>query len=285
MFIPGGIHLNVGFVGTGSMGSILIQAFIQSGALNPEQMLIINRTISKAERLAEQYPGLRVAATPAQLALECQVVFICVKPMEYKSVIDAISPYMTPSHIVVSITSPVLIRHLEELLPCKIVKIIPSISNYVLSGATLFMCNDRVTPEEDLWFENLLSHIGSPIRISEQFTRVSSDLSSCGPAFLAYFVQRFVDAAVDETGISPEEASMLACEMVLGTGKLLTTGGFTPAGLQKRVAVPGGITAEALKVLEQELDEVFHRLIRTTHSKFEEDLGKVEGKLLGQNVE
>ncbi|MCZ8518674.1 MULTISPECIES: late competence protein ComER [Paenibacillus] len=277
--------MRVGFIGTGSMGSVLIEAFIRSGALNPEQITATNRTLAKAELLAEKYPGLEVARSNKEAALGVDLLFLCVKPSEFKSVIDEIQDHALPGQIVISITSPVLIRHLEELLPSKIAKVIPSITNYVLSGATLCIYGDRLTPEDKDLLENLFSHVSAPIRVSEQYTRISSDLSSCGPAFLAYFVQKFVEAAVDTTGISEEEATQLASEMTLGTGKLLTTGGFSPAQLQKRVAVPGGITAEGLRLMEKELCGVFYDLIRTTHSKYEEDLEKVEARFFGTRVD
>ncbi|TVY09061.1 late competence protein ComER [Paenibacillus cremeus] len=277
--------MRVGFIGTGSMGSILIEAFIQSGALNPEQIVATNRTISKAERLAETYAGLQVARSNMEVASLSDLLFLCIKPSEFKAVLDDIANSVDSSKLIVSITSPVLIRHLEELLPCKIAKVIPSITNYVLSGATLCIYGDRFTPEDKELLENMLSHISAPIRVSEQYTRISSDLSSCGPAFLAYFVQKFVEAAVAETGISEEEATQLASEMTLGTGKLLTTGGFSPASLQKRVSVPGGITAEGLRIMEKELCGVFYDLIRTTHSKYEEEVEKVEARLFGTQVD
>ncbi|MCD1258452.1 late competence protein ComER [Paenibacillus athensensis] len=266
--------MKAGFIGTGSMGSVLIEAFIHSGAFNPEQMIAANRTISKVERLAETYPGLQVARSNQQVAVESDLIFLCVKPSEFKKVIDEIKPYVLPEHIVVSITSPILLKHLEGLLPAKISKIIPSITNYVLSGATLCIHGDRMQPEDKELLENILTHISSPIRIAESHTRISSDLSSCGPAFLAYFIQSFIDAAVAETGISAEEATTLAAEMTLGTGKLLTTGGFNPVQLQKRVSVPGGITAQGLLIMEEELSGMFARLIHATHAKYEEDLEK-----------
>ncbi|CAG7634832.1 late competence protein ComER [Paenibacillus allorhizosphaerae] len=277
--------MRVGMIGTGSMGSVLIEAFIRSGALNPDQMLVTNRTISKAELLADSYPGLQVALSNKEVASLTELLFICVKPLEFKTVIEEIRADISPSKLLISITSPVLLRHLEDQLPCKIAKVIPSITNYVLSGATLCIYSDRCMPEDKERLENLLSHISSPLRVSEQFTRISSDLSSCGPAFLAYFIQKFVEAAVEETGISEEEATVLASEMLLGTGKLLTTGGFTPASLQKRVAVPGGITAEGLRLMEKELHGVFHDLIRTTHAKYNEDVEKVESRLFGTKVD
>ncbi|NOU95507.1 late competence protein ComER [Paenibacillus sp. LMG 31456] len=277
--------MRVGFIGTGSMGSILIEAFIQSGALNPEQIVATNRTISKVERLAATYSGLKVARSNIDVVRHCDILFLCVKPTEFKTVIDDIKIEASPEQIIVSITSPVLIRQLEDLLPSKIAKIIPSITNFVFSGATLCVYSDRMADEDIELLENLLSHISAPIRISEANTRISSDLSSCGPAFLAFFIQKFIDASVEETGISREEATQLASEMTLGTGKLLTTGGFSPEALQKSVAVPGGITAEGLHMMEKELRGLFNNLIHTTHAKYEEDLEKVETRFFGTKVE
>lgn len=277
--------MKVGFIGTGSMGSILVEAFIQSGALDPEQILVVNRTVSKAKCLAESYPGMTVALSPADIMKDCGIVFICVRPGEYKNVLDEAGCYATAAQIVVSITSPVLIRHLESQLDCKIAKIIPSITNYVLSGAALCMYSDRMTAEDKEMLENLLSHISAPIRVSEKFTRISSDISSCGPAFLAFFVECFIQAAAEETGISEEEATALASEMVLGTGKLLTTGGLTPSTLRKRVTVPGGITEAALNLLSTELKGVFNKLIQATHAKYAEDLEKVEAKFAAPETE
>ncbi|MGG1516238.1 late competence protein ComER [Paenibacillus oryzisoli] len=268
--------MKAGFIGTGSMGSILIEAFIHSGAFNPEQIIAGNRTIRKAQLLAETYPGLQVAETNREIVQQSDIIFLCVKPSEYKKVIDEIKEDVHSSHYLISITSPVLIKHLEGLLPAKISKIIPSITNYVLSGATLCIHGNRMQPEDKEWLENIFTHISTPIRVSENYTRISSDLSSCGPAFLASFIQAFIDAAVEETGISAEEATLLASEMTLGTGKLLTTGGFTPAALQKRVSVPGGITAEGLRILDKELAGVFSQVICATHAKYEEDIEKAE---------
>lgn len=72
------------------------------------------------------------------------------------------------------------------------------------------------------------------------------------------------------------ELCALAGEMIIGTGKLLTEGGMTPAELQARVAVPGGITAEALALLDISLHSVFPELIQVTHNKYEEDMQKID---------
>jgi competence protein ComER len=144
-----------------------------------------------------------------------------------------------------------------------------------MGGATLCIYGERMLPEDRLMIERMLAHISEPIRVSENFTRITSDISSCGPAFFACLLQKFIRAAVEETGFPYADANRLACEMLLGTGKLLTAGGFTPGELQKRVAVPGGITAEGLRLLDQKLEGVFNQLIQITHAKFAEDVAKV----------
>jgi competence protein ComER len=268
--------MNVSFIGTGSMGGTLIESFVRSGALLPGQITITNRTFDKAEQLASRYPGMRAVRTNAEAALGSDLVFLCIKPLDFKSVVDEIKASIQPEQMIVSITSPVLLAHLEEWLPCKIAKVIPSITNMMLSGASLCIYGSRLDAIDQAMLEGLLSHISEPIRIEEQYTRVVSDLSSCGPAFMAFLLQRFVDAAVLETGIDRIDAIRLAGNMLLGTGLLLTEGGMTPETLQARVSVPGGITATALLQLESELDGVFERLIQTTHAKFREDLEKVD---------
>lgn len=268
--------MRVGFIGTGSMGSTLVEALIRSGALRPEQITVSNRTRAKAELLASLHPGIRIAATNAAAAAGHDLVFLCVKPLDFKRVIDEIKASMQPNQMIVSITSPVLLAHLEEWLPCKIAKVIPSITNLMLSGATLCIYGSRIAAEDAAKLETLLAHISEPIRIEEQYTRIVSDLSSCGPAFMAFVLQRFVDSAVEETGIDRDDAVKLAANMLLGTGLLLTRGEMTPETLQARVSVPGGITAKALGQLDVELDGVFNRVIHTTHAKFREDVEKVD---------
>ena len=276
--------MKVGFIGTGSMGSILIEALIVSKALNPEQILAANRSRDKVLKLADRFPAIQVAYDNGEIARECEIVFICVKPHEYKRVIEDIRPFAHEQQIVVSITSPVLIKHLEDQLPCKIAKIIPSITNYALSGASLCMYSERMNTKDRHKLETMLSKMSKPHHIEERFTRITSDLSSCGPAFLCYFTEQFVKAAVEMTGISQNEANKLVCDMMYGTAKLLKEKDFTPASLQERVRVPGGITAEGLDLMQSYMNGMFVRLIHATHDKYNNDLAKVESLFYGQKA-
>src|SRR5690606_37470767 len=46
----------VGFIGIGTMGGMLIDAFLRAGTFRPEQVFIHNRTPQKAHMMAQKYP-------------------------------------------------------------------------------------------------------------------------------------------------------------------------------------------------------------------------------------
>lgn len=276
--------MKVGFIGTGSMGSLLVDAFVRSGAIDAADIVVANRTFHKAERLAAQHPGVTAVSSNRELLQRCDSFFLCIKPSEFKTVFKELQPYAREDQIAVSITSPILISHLEDQLPCRIAKVIPSITNGVLSGVSLCMFGSRMSVPDCCLLEGLLSRISEPLLIDEQYTRVVSDLSSCGPAFIAFLAQKLIDAAVEVTGIDPDEAVAITSAMLLGTGKLLTEGGMTPNDLIRRVSVPGGITQQGLQVLQKETDGMFQKLIRTTHEKYREDVEKVQADLYGEEV-
>lgn len=270
--------MRIGFIGAGSMGSLLMGAFIRSGALQPTQIVASSRTHSKLSSLAERYPGLQLASSNRGAVMGSDFVVLCVKPMDYRRVIEEIASSLTPDQIVISITSPVKLSQLEELLPCKVAKIIPSVVNGVGSGATLFMWGSRLSAGDREELLRLFSSISRPIEIEEEEVRAASDLSSCGPAFLAYLLDEFILAAVS-MGMDRQTATSLASEMMLGTARLLLEYPCSPAELQAKVTVPGGITEAALDVLRKSTRGAFIDVLNTTHEKFAEDLDRVESSL------
>jgi competence protein ComER len=267
------------------MGGLLIEAFVHSGALRPDQITAHSRTRSKTDALASNYPGLQSVESNGQVAQISDIIFICVKPMEFKPVLEEIGELLPAHKLVVSITSPVSIAQLEDKLDCKIAKVIPSITNRLSNGTTLCMYGERMSEADKQQLEQLLEYIGKPLRISEHHVRIASDLSSCGPAFLAYFLEKLAEAASEQAGLPREQADELVAQMALGTGRLLTDGGMSAQELQARVAVPGGITAEALRMLAGELDGVFQRLIHITHAKYYEDIDKLKMQFADQEDE
>lgn len=268
--------MNIGFIGTGNMGRILIDAFIESKAVHPSQLIITNRTKNKAKMIQKQHREIQLGDCAEEVVRSSQLIFVCVKPLDIHPLLIKIKPLLTQEHCIVSITSPISVEQLESIVPTQVARIIPSITNRALSGVSLMTYGNHCSAFYQNYLTNLFSSMSKTVSIPQNITRVSSDIVSCGPAFFSFLLQRFIDAAVQETEISKEEATIMASDMIIGMGKLLEKEIFTLPTLQEKVCVKGGVTGEGIKVLEAELGDMFVHLFQKTHEKFDEDIELVE---------
>jgi competence protein ComER len=274
--VKGGEKMKIGVIGTGNMGTILIEALLEAKAVSPADLTITNRTLSKAFSLKDKYDGISVADSAEQVAREADAIFVCVKPLEFHQVITAIKPFINSSQCVISITSPVSVRQLEFMLDCSCARFIPSITNRALSGVSLLSFGERSCPA---WIEtltDLASRISTPVRIENEITRVASDIVSCGPAFFSYLARSFIDGACKTTKIDEETATLLTEKMLVGLGDLLKKEIYTLPSLQEKVCVKGGITGEGIKALEAGVGDMFQQLFHATHGKFGQEVEKIE---------
>jgi len=268
--------VNIGFIGTGNMGRILIEALIESKAAHPSTITMTNRTIQKAYHIKKLYPELRVVPHAQDVVNEADLIFICVKPLDIHPLITQLQSSLTPRHGIISITSPLSVEQLEEIATPEVARAIPSITNRALSGVSLLTFGGKSTLAFQHKVQSLLSHISKPIAIDQSVTRVASDIVSCGPAFFSFLLQRFIQAAVKETDITEEQATILTSEMVVGMGKLLEKNIFTLPTLQEKVCVKGGVTGEGIKALEAGVGEMFEHVFQNTHEKYYEDIEKIK---------
>ena len=266
----------IGIIGTGSMGTMLIEAFLEAEAVQEHKIVIYNRSKEKAIRLKETFPQINISSSAQTLAAKADIVFICVKPLQIPDLLENIKSSLTASTLLVSITSPINVEVIESQVPCKVARAIPSLINQTLSGPSLLSFGDRCTDLDREQLTQLLRHISEPLEIKEEITRVSSDIASCGPAFFSYLTQSFIDAAVRQTAISEAEATELATNMLIGLGKLFEQERFTLTSLQERICVPGGITGEGIDVLRNETGQMFDHLFQRTHRKYYKEQKHIE---------
>ncbi|WP_109430785.1 pyrroline-5-carboxylate reductase dimerization domain-containing protein [Sulfoacidibacillus thermotolerans] len=262
----GGVIVHIGIIGTGHMGGMLATAFCEAGTAH---LFIHNRTKRKAQRLEDQFPmSITLCDDSESVVEQADVTFLCTNAKDLPSVLTSIRTKVQPHQYIISINSHYTLRDLEAQLPCKVAKVIPSITQTVRSGILLFMPGNRLTHEDEEQLLALLRRIGEPHLIEETQTRVYSDLTSCGPAFIAYWLLQFTDAA-KQHGVPEPIAQHLLAAMAEGVGRLITEKQMTLQEIITRVAVPGGITEAGLHVLEATEKNLFIRVLEATQRKQE----------------
>lgn len=260
--------MSVGFIGMGNMGQMLVAALARSGALRPGEIVISSRSPAKLSQAADRVPGLQVAYTNREVARRCQTLFLCVKPGETQAVLDEIGPYISGEHLLVIINNTLLISMIERRLPARVAKVIPSVVQKIGKGASLLAFGSRCTPEDHALLMRLMNAISQPYVITEEQARVASDLTSCGPAFMAYICRAMAEAARHyQPDLAPEVVEAMIRETARATCELMEQTGFTFDDVIARVSTPGGVTADGIAVLDELLSGVWEQVIETTIRK------------------
>lgn len=254
--------MRIGCIGTGSIGSMLVEALSSKLPESPD-FVACNRSREKISALIRRVPRVVAVATAAEVAQRAEVLFICVKQNDLDPVIEQIRPFLSPDHILLITISTFSVEAVENRIPAKVGKLIPSITQLAGGGVILTHYGPRMTPEDRAAIDRLLSAIGTPVPIADGQIRIYADLTSCGPAFLAALLQAFVRAAAQTGRIRASSAEELLRLTWIGVARLFEQG-WTAEEIRRRVAVPGGVTESGLAILDKRAEALFQEVFAAT---------------------
>lgn len=267
----------IGFIGYGSMGSMIIEGFLSSNVIKPYEIIVSNRTKSKLEDIKKEYPEIEITDNNAYLAEKCREIFIFVGTSAVKEVIEEMKDELSGDSHITYIAAALTMENVKGAFPGKISKIIPSLTSKVNEGVSLICHNEKVTEKEADFVNNLFSSISDVKIIEEENFEAGSDLTSCAPAFIAEIFMKFAEAGAKNSNFTPQETEDMVIKTLYGTAKLLYEGNMGFEEVISRVATKGGITEEGVKILEKELPDTFNELLKTTsakHKKIKEELNE-----------
>ena len=259
--------MNTGFVGIGSIGGMLARALLRRRALAPETVWVANRSRAKLDELAAEFPDLHLA-TNRQLPAKCDLIFLCVGAGDTAEVLAQMDPELYPGQVLVTTAGAIPLRALEDRVPCRVAKLIPSITQEIGAGVALLMYGSRITAADHKLLEEMLGHISHPVVIAESQARPAIGLTSGGPALIAYLLQSWAEEAVrNNRELSPELAQSLVMETASATLRLMAEAKMTPQEVIRRVAVPGGMTALSIEVLSRYVPQAWQAVFTETAQK------------------
>ncbi|WP_298668523.1 pyrroline-5-carboxylate reductase [uncultured Methanofollis sp.] len=256
----------IGIIGTGSMGGMLVRSFVGSGAVRPDAIVASNRTAAKRRALAAE-TGIRCGRDNREVAGGADVVFLCVRPSEVRGVLCELRDELSPEKVLVSIAAGVLLEDLQAWTEARVVRVIPALTSEVLKGASLVAFGERATEEDRETVLALLNAIGRAVEVEERDIEALTLLTSCGPAFVAALMEEMAAAAVRQGGVRPDLAKLLVKETLMGTAGLIEESDF--GRLIARVATPGGVTEKGVAVIRERGPGMFDGMMRAALGKKE----------------
>jgi pyrroline-5-carboxylate reductase len=257
-----------GFIGTGSMGSMLIRKIIGTGLVAPGRISASSKSGISARALAGM---TSITAEPSNrtVAGNADILFICVKPLEVRGVLGEIKDVLNRDALLVSIAGCVSLDNLRDWTGDTVhcVRVIPSVTAEEYAGISLVAWGPGVNAEEKNLVLGLLNAISKAVEIEERDFDLYTNLTSCGPALIVAMMREFAGGASRTGTIPPELAEYLVKETMIGTARILGSEQVTFDNVIGRVATKGGSTEEGVKVLQARLPEVMDEVLLALDAK------------------
>lgn len=232
------------------MGLTYAEGMADSPFLNRRKLMIYDISVECRNRLEKEgrfevYDQLKNSLPKAD------VVFIAVKPYHCESLFESMKDHVAPQQIFVSLMAGVNIAQMQNSLGVqKVIRTMPNLPAKVGKGVTSYTESEAVSRVERIMVRNLLDTTGVSIHVeSENFIDASTGISGSGPAYVFYFMQSMLEAAL-KMGFSPNDSHVLVSQTFEGAVALFNDSDLSPEKWMDKVASKGGTTRAALDSMD-----------------------------------
>ena len=266
--------MNIGIIGYGSMGSMLVEKLSKN---KDNRLYVYNRTIEKLKSLP---PEIYICSSNSDLASKVDVVIMCVRPFDIKLVLYEIAESVRADTLIVSLNGSVSFASMEKIINHKMAKVIPSLTAEIEKSQTLVCFNEKAGEDDKTNLKSLFKCMGDVILLPENEMGMGSELVSCMPGFIASIFDVLCSTAREHTSISEDQIVSMVLNTLCSTGELMLTKKMSFSDVVTRVATKGGITEEGTKVIYEQFPALARDLFEKTLEKRRQTALKAEEMFL-----
>jgi pyrroline-5-carboxylate reductase len=230
----------IAFIGGGNMASAIIGGLVKSGHA-ADTIVVIDPGIAQRDKLRAELGVRALAAADASLARATMVVW-AVKPQLFSEAAAPCAAFVGQAlqlSVMAGIRSEAILRATGA---ARIVRTMPNTPALVGQGMTGLFARDAAGAADRARVEAALTPTGRLMWVArEDDLDAVTALSGSGPAYVFYFVEAMMEAAV-QMGLSAEQGKTLALATFAGATSLAQASPDAPS--------KGGTTHAALTALE-----------------------------------
>jgi pyrroline-5-carboxylate reductase len=238
----------IAILGTGRIGEALLAGLLSAGWTD---IVVTSRSDARVAELHERH-GVTATTSNADAVEGAALVVIAVKPQDIDMLLTQIHDVVTTQQTVLSCAAAIPISYLEERLPpgVPVVRAMPNAPSTVHAGMAGIAAGTHAGEEQFALAEDVLTHLGLVVRVSDSMMDAVTAISGSGPAYFALLAEAMIEAGL-LLGVSREISTTLVVQTMFGTAKQLRDEGMHPVELRESVTSPGGTTIAAIRELEQ----------------------------------
>ncbi|XMO86838.1 pyrroline-5-carboxylate reductase [Algibacter sp. AS12] len=237
-------------IGAGNMGLTYAEGMSKSKLLKKRNIMVLDKSEEKMEELS-QISHFDAFSELGDCVPKADIIFIAVKPYHAETVFKAIKGFVKPEQIIISIMAGVTISTIKDITGLsKVIRAMPNLPAQIGKGLTSYVTSPEVSRIEMLTVESLLDTTGKSVRVSnENLIDASTGISGSGPAYVFYFMQSMMEAAL-QMGFSKTDSTVLVSQTFTGAVELFNQSNLSPNSWMEKVASKGGTTRAALDSME-----------------------------------
>lgn len=242
----------IGIIGAGEMGSALCRGMVESGEVNPKQILVTDPVNDKPRRL-ESSLGVQSVTTNAGLVKESDLILLAVKPHLAVPVLQKLGSWPDTGKLLISIAAGISSHRLEDAVKpyeVPVIRAMPNTPAQVRAGACAISRGRYAQDEHAELARAIFETVGVAVEVEERLMDAVTGLSGSGPAYVFLVIEALTDGGV-KAGLPRDVSLKLAAQTVLGAARMVIELNLHPAALKDRVTTPGGTTITGLSVLEE----------------------------------
>ncbi len=242
----------IGFIGCGSMGSAMINRFLNNKKVLPEDIMACDIKQNHIEELKCKF-NIKKTIQSKEVLDFAQTIFLAVKPQDMPVVLEDIKEDVTDRHLLVSAAAGITISEILGIVNSnkKVIRLMPNTPCLIGSGMTVLSPGQKVNEAELRFVKELLESLGKVEVLEEKLMDAVTGLSGSGTAYVFTFIEALADGGV-KAGLPRETALLLAGQTVLGAAEMIMETGEHPSVLKDKVTSPGGTTIAGIYALEKE---------------------------------
>lgn len=239
----------LGSLGCGNMGSAILRGLANSPDL---RLRCFDRDVTKLAALCEEC-NIVAAQSAKDLADHAGYLLLAIKPHQIHQALREVAPRLSPDQVIISIAAGVTMDTLRDWSSgvCPVVRVMPNTPAMVQSGMFALCLDDPdLRPEQKAFVESLFARLGSVYVMDESRIDSFTALAGCGPAYVFYFMEALVEAAVT-MGFPRPQATDMVEKLFIGSSKLANQQPEHLSILREMVTSPGGATIAGTNALDR----------------------------------
>lgn len=229
------------------MASAMVRGILEQQYYRPQEIACTCGADTSGPELAQQ-TGIQYFAEIIPAIRETETIVLACKPQQL-SRIDTTLAEAAQDTLILSILAGTPLSRLSATFSKarNIVRTMPNTPGQIGAGVTAFAAQKNLSAKDQQIVENTLSSLGKFHEVKETDLDAVTALSGSGPAYVFEFAAALREAGI-HCGLNQALAHSLTIDTLLGAAMLLADSTDSPESLRDAVTSPGGTTAAALKV-------------------------------------